>query len=44
IVVGVAITRDRNIKGEDWGYLLLLFVALYIIRGIVVLTAYPILR
>lgn len=43
IVVGVAV-KDRSIDGEDFGYLLALFVALYIIRGIVVLFAYPVLR
>lgn len=42
-MVGVAV-KDRSIDGEDFGYLLALFVALYIIRGIVVLFAYPVLR
>lgn len=44
IVVGVAVSEGRAITAEDFGYLLALFVALYIIRGIVVITAYPILR
>lgn len=36
--------EDRAISAADFGYLLLLFMALYVIRGIVVLSAYPILR
>lgn len=42
-MVGVAI-NDRAIEGRDYGYLLALFVALYVIRGLVVLMAYPVLR
>eukprot|EP00752_Nemacystus_decipiens_P004989 g4537.t1 len=44
IVIGVAVNEDRAISGVDFGYLVLLFIALYIIRGIVILTAYPVLR
>lgn len=44
IVIGVAVNEDRAITGADFGYLILLFIALYIIRGIVILTAYPVLR
>ncbi|CAN0038014.1 unnamed protein product, partial [Sphacelaria rigidula] len=44
IVVGVAINDSRAINGRDWGYLVLLFIALYIIRGLVVMLAYPVLR
>lgn len=42
--MGVAVNRDRAIDVEDFAYLIALFVALYIIRGIVILTAYPVLR
>lgn len=44
IVVGVAVVRERAIDIEDFAYLLALFVALYIIRGIVIISAYPVLR
>lgn len=42
--MGVAVSKERAIDIEDFGYLLALFVALYIIRGIVILVAYPVLR
>ncbi|CAM9193771.1 unnamed protein product, partial [Ectocarpus fasciculatus] len=44
IVIGVAVNEDRAINGADFGYLIALFIALYIIRGLVILTAYPVLR
>lgn len=43
-MIGVAVNEDRAITGADFGYLVLLFIALYIIRGIVILAAYPVLR
>ncbi|CAM9333885.1 unnamed protein product [Scytosiphon promiscuus] len=44
LVFFFAIDEDRAIAGADFGYLLCLFVALYVIRGFVILTAYPVLR
>lgn len=43
-MIGVAVNEDRAINGADFGYLIALFIALYIIRGLVILTAYPVLR
>ncbi|CAM9175603.1 unnamed protein product [Ectocarpus sp. 12 AP-2014] len=44
IVIGVAVNEDRAINAADFGYLIALFIALYIIRGLVILAAYPVLR
>lgn len=43
-MIGVAVNEDRAINAADFGYLIALFIALYIIRGLVILTAYPVLR
>ena len=44
IVIGVAMNEDRAISATDFGYLFCIFIALYIIRCIVILVAYPVLR
>lgn len=39
-----AFGKDSRIEAEDWGYLILLWVAVHIVRGAVVLMSYPVLK
>lgn len=39
-----AFGKGSSIDGRDWGYLLALFVAVHIVRGLVVLMSYPVLK
>ena len=39
-----AFGKDSSIEARDWGYLVALWVAVHIVRGIVVLMSYPVLR
>ena len=36
-----AFGKDSSIEARDWGYLVALWVAVHIVRGIVVLMSYP---
>lgn len=39
-----AFGKDSIIELEDWGYLVLLWVACHIVRGFVVFASYPVLK
>jgi len=43
IIVGITVNRDRDIDWEDFGYLIIVFTVLYLIRALVVFLSMPVL-
>lgn len=39
-----AFGKDSSIDASDWGYLVLLWVACHVVRGFVIVLAYPVLK